>query len=106
MKTLMTLACVVCLGLAAAQVSSAADAEAGKELFAQCGVCHQVDTPEKKIGPSLMGLYKKEKMANGKKPTDENVLAIINDGGGGMPAYKDILTEEEKADMLAYLKTL
>lgn len=82
------------------------DAAKGKEVFEQCGVCHNADSTEKKMGPGLKGLFAKDKMANGKKPTDANVLAKINDGGNGMPAYKDLLSADEKADLLAYLKTL
>ena len=41
-----------------------------------------------------------------KKVTDANVLAVINAGGNGMPAYADMLNDEEKADVVAYLKTL
>ncbi len=84
----------------------AADAAKGKEVFEQCGVCHSADTDEKKMGPGLKGLFKKDKMSNGKAPTEANVKAKINEGGGGMPAYSDILTDTEKTDLLAYLKTL
>ncbi len=82
------------------------DAVKGKDTFEQCGVCHNVDTDEKKVGPSLKGLYKHDKLKNGKPVTDENVLAIINAGGNGMPSYKEILTDDEKANVIAYLKTL
>ena len=82
------------------------DAAKGKEVFEQCGVCHNADTDEKKIGPALKGLYKHEKLKNGKKVTDENVKAMINTGGNGMPAYADLLSEAEKANVIAYLKTL
>jgi mono/diheme cytochrome c family protein len=58
------------------------------------------------MGPGLKGLFKKEKMNNGKKPTEENVKAIINAGGNGMPPYEEMLTAEEKEHVLAYLKTL
>jgi mono/diheme cytochrome c family protein len=58
------------------------------------------------MGPSLKGLYKKEKLTNGKPVNDANVKAIINAGGNGMPAYEDLLTDEERANVLAYLKTL
>jgi mono/diheme cytochrome c family protein len=58
------------------------------------------------MGPSLKGLYKKAKMANGQKPTDANILSIINKGKGTMPAFADVLTAEEKDNVLAYLKTL
>lgn len=82
------------------------DAAKGKEVFEQCSVCHNADSDEKKMGPGLKGLMKKEKMANGKKPTEENVRAIINTGGNGMPAYEELLSADERNDLMAYLKTL
>jgi cytochrome c2 len=82
------------------------NAEKGKEVFEQCSVCHNADSSEKKMGPGLKGLFKKEKMVNGKKPTEENVKALINAGGNGMPGYEDLLTPEERDDLMAYLKTL
>ena len=91
-------------GLALAQKKG--DADKGKEVFDQCGVCHNATTDEKKMGPSLKGLYKKAKLANGQKPTDATVLAIINKGKGAMPAFEEVLSADEKADLLAYLKTL
>lgn len=95
--------------LAAGLVNAAdakGDAAKGKETFEQCSVCHNTDTDEKKIGPSLKGLYKHDKLKNGKKVTDESVKAMINAGGNGMPAYADLLSDAEKANVLAYLKTL
>ena len=85
---------------------AAGNAEKGKETFEQCSVCHNVDNDEKKMGPSLMGLYKHDKLKNGKKVTDANVKAVINAGGNGMPAYADMLSDEEKDNVIAYLKTL
>ena len=82
------------------------DPEKGKELFQQCGVCHNADSTEKKMGPGLKGLFSREKMNNGKKPTDATVREKIDEGGNGMPAYKEMLSEEEKDDLIAYLKTL
>ena len=57
-------------------------------------------------GPGLKGLYKRDKLKNGKKVTDAAVLAIINAGGNGMPSYADMLSDTERADVIAYLKTL
>jgi cytochrome c2 len=91
---------------APAPASPAGDAKKGEEVFEQCSVCHNHDSDEKKMGPGLKGLFKKEKMANGKKATEENVRAIINEGGNGMPGYEDLLTAEERNDLIAYLKTL
>jgi mono/diheme cytochrome c family protein len=82
------------------------DPAKGKETFEQCAICHNVDTDEKKMGPSLKGLFKHKTLASGKPVTDENVLAQINNGGNGMPAYSDMLSAEEKANVLAYLHTL
>lgn len=82
------------------------DAAKGKEVFEQCAVCHASDSTEKKVGPGLKGLFKRDKLSNDKKPTDANVRAKIDDGGNGMPSYKDMLSEQEKDDLIAYLKTL
>jgi|SRR2546423_12703412 cytochrome c len=82
------------------------DATKGKDVFEQCSVCHNVDTDEKKMGPSLKGLFKKSKLMNGKPVTEENVLDQINTGGNGMPAYADILSADDKANVIAYLKTI
>jgi len=82
------------------------DAAKGKVVFEQCAVCHSADTDEKKMGPGLKGLFKKDKLTSGKKPSDATVLAKINEGGNGMPPYKDTLSDAEKDDLIAYLKTL
>ncbi len=83
------------------------DATKGKDVFGdQCAVCHNADSNEKKMGPGLKGLFAKAKLNNGKKVTDDTVKAVINAGGNGMPSYADMLTDEEKANVIAYLKTL
>lgn len=91
-------------GLAFAQKPG--DAAKGKEVFEQCGVCHSADTVEKKMGPGLKGLYKRTKLTNGQKPSDVSILALINKGKGSMPAFADVLSADEKTNLLAYLKTL
>ena len=87
---------------------AAGDAAKGKTVFESnnCSGCHAADSTEQKMGPGLKGLYKKDKLANGKKPSDATVKAQIEAGGGGMPPYKDVLSDAEKTDLLAYLKTL
>jgi cytochrome c len=85
----------------------AGNAEKGKSVFEDnCAVCHNADSDEKKMGPGLKGLFKKEKLANGKKPTEANIKALINAGGGGMPSFSDSLSDEERDNVLAYLHTL
>jgi cytochrome c len=90
----------------AAEKKGAGDAAKGKEVFQQCSVCHNPDSTEKKMGPGLKGLFKADKMTNGKKPTEANVRAKVDEGGNGMPAYKEMLSDGEKNDLVAYLKTL
>src|SRR5947209_1745860 len=102
----------LCVGLliAGAGMASAAgkgDAAKGKEVASeQCSVCHNTDNDEKKMGPALKGLYKRAKLKNGKPVNDANVRAVINAGGNGMPQYQDMLSDEEKDNVIAYLKTL
>ncbi len=90
----------------AAAAAAAGDAAKGKELFEQCGVCHNADSEEKKMGPGLKGLYKRATLTNKKPVNDANVMEVLNNGGNGMPAYDSILSKEEKAHVLAYLHTL
>ncbi|HXJ43942.1 MAG TPA: cytochrome c [Bryobacteraceae bacterium] len=80
----------------------------GKQLFEKkCGTCHASTTDERRIGPSLKGL-KAGVMpdAIGKEATRENILKQINDGGGGMPVFRELLTKEEKDAIVAYVMTL
>jgi cytochrome c len=98
-------ALVVSAGSAFGQAKKG-DAEKGKAVFEQCSVCHSADTPEKKMGPSLQGLFKHKALASGKPVNDANVLDQINNGGNGMPAYADMLSADDKANVLAYLHTL
>ncbi len=102
-------ACCVALAAGSAALLGAApkgDAAKGKEVFGQCAVCHNADSTEKKIGPGLKGLFKHDKLMNGKKVTDATVREKIDEGGGGMPPYKETLSDTEKDDLIAYLKTL
>lgn len=102
----------ICLGMltAASSLMFAApkgDAAKGKEIAGeQCAVCHNTDSDEKKMGPALKGLYKRAKLKNGKPVTDANVRAVINAGGNGMPAYQDMMSDEEKDHVIAFLKTI
>jgi mono/diheme cytochrome c family protein len=77
--------------------------EQGKKVFEQCAVCHNAETAETKVGPSLKGLFQRKKLKNGKAVSDENVLTVINSGGGGMPPFANTLSAEEKDNLLAYL---
>src|SRR6202142_3722210 len=94
----LAIASVLLLGCVSASAQKKGDAAKGKEVFDQCSVCHNADSAEVKMGPGLKGLYKKAKLASGKPVNDANILGQINTGGNGMPAYKDILSDVEKAN--------
>jgi mono/diheme cytochrome c family protein len=98
---------VGCLAGSSVAWAQKGTADKGKEAFeGQCSVCHNADSTEKKIGPGLKGLFKHDKLVNGKPVNEANVRAKIDEGGNGMPGYKDILSDQERADLIAYLKTL
>lgn len=96
----------VAAGFATALMGAKGDAAKGKEVFEQCAICHNADSDEKKMGPGLKGLFKKDKLGDGKKLTEANVRTRIDDGGNGMPGYKELLDDQQKDDLIAYLKTL
>jgi cytochrome c len=105
MKT--SLIAVGAMGFLMAAQAFGADAAKGKSTFEDsCSVCHNADSTERKMGPGLKGLFKHDKLANGKAVNEGNVTGMINEGGNGMPPFADVLTKAEKDDIVAFLKTL
>jgi len=88
--------------------AAAGDATKGKSLFGDnCMVCHSPDSDTRLVGPGLKDLFKHDKLVNDQKPSDASVTALINVGSpNGMPPFADLLSAPDKADILAYLKTL
>lgn len=94
---------------AKAAPAAGGNAAKGKAIFdQQCGLCHDATTTDKKMGPGLKGLYKRQKLSTNGKPTnDANVTEKIQTGGNGMPPFtKDVLSDADRANVIAYLKTL
>lgn len=82
------------------------DLKRGERLFdARCADCHDAFSKEERIGPGLQGISK-GKLPDGRKATFELLLDIINTGPAEMTSFKDLLTEQEKADIAAYVLTL
>lgn len=105
LRTLAPLALIVFL-VGCAKAPSSGDPTRGQDLFQRgCAVCHNA-TAEKKIGPGLLGLYKKKTLPDGAPVNDTNVETWIRQGGGLMPGFKNALTPEQMRDLLAYLKGL
>jgi hypothetical protein len=82
-------------------------AEIGAELYMEkCGSCHYADKEEALFGPGLANLLKNETLpVSGRPATMENVRSQILAPFRSMPAFTDF-TEQELADLLAYLRTL
>jgi quinohemoprotein ethanol dehydrogenase len=79
-----------------AEAGGAPNAEAGKEVFAEeCSVCHGADGRGGNGGPDLTTQAK----AKEQKGAEEQVT----NGGGGMPAFKGLLSPEEIANVAAYV---
>ena len=106
LTTITTIALISLLLPTLSADSHGGDAEKGGALFeTKCSVCHFSDSNEKKIGPGLSGI-KEGKLPSGKDATEENIAKNLNEGGGGMPAFENLLTGEEKKHIIAFLKTL
>ncbi|MCL4403046.1 MAG: cytochrome c [Acidobacteria bacterium] len=106
--TKLHLVALALVALAAAAPARKADLAArGKQVFErQCAVCHHADSTGRKVGPGLKGLFKRPTLAHGRKVSEASVRAKIDDGGNGMPSYKEMLSDDEKNAVIAYLKTL
>ena len=80
---------------------AAGDAAAGKEVFlgtAGCSGCHTLADAAATgtIGPNLDAV----------KPSDDKVVSQVTTGGGGMPPFGDTLTEQQIADVAAYVSSV
>jgi mono/diheme cytochrome c family protein len=89
----------------------------GKALFESegCPACHNVDTPQDKTGPSLMGIGSEaaEGEIDGHPALAYLQQSIVDPGAvivqgfeNVMPSFKDKLTEAQIQDIVAYLLTL
>jgi len=84
----------------------AADPAAGKALFEKkCAICHATDSSERRIGPALKGV-KEGSLPSHKDSTHDAVLKQIENGGGGMPVFRELLTKDQKEDLVAYVLAL
>jgi alcohol dehydrogenase (cytochrome c) len=74
----------------------APNAEAGKEVFAEnCSTCHGATGHGGNGGPDLTTMPKAKEQAGAEEQ--------VTNGGGGMPAFKGTLSEEEIKNVAAYV---
>ncbi len=106
------------------------NADAGKKVFAKCAVCHGIGETKKPIGPNLNNVvgrtagtqpeflakgnagYSKAMIAAGAGGlvwTDDQILEYITDPKKKIPgnkmAFPGLPKEQDRADVLAYVKT-
>ena len=83
------------LPLAACGSGLTGDPTAGEAIYADsCASCHGADATGGS-GPSLIG-----------EVEEGEATDIITNGEGDMPAFGDSLTEQDIADVIAYLQSL
>jgi mono/diheme cytochrome c family protein len=81
--------------------------QAGHRVFvSHCASCHYANTEQGLNGPGLEGLFRKPYLPSGGIANDTRVTAVILRGRNMMPALGNTLTDQELADLLAYLHTL
>jgi mono/diheme cytochrome c family protein len=97
------LGAVLCAGRAKAATQEEQDA-AYTLYKVRCALCHYIDRPEVKFGPSLKDLFKQEKLINGKPVTEQNVAEWIAKGSENMPAFQYTLSQKEIQTVVSYIK--
>lgn len=84
-------------------------AATGAEIYSQrCALCHGAEG--KGDGPASAGLNPKPRNHTDgsymNHRTEEELLGVIREGKGAMPAWKAVLTEEEIQKVLKHVRTL
>jgi mono/diheme cytochrome c family protein len=79
----------------------------GRRLFDQsCAQCHRAYSPEAQNGPSLQGVFKKQTLPSGTPANDDRVRENILLGRAKMPGFRNLLSDDQVDDLIAYLHTL
>ena len=81
---------------------------AGRKLYDQhCDRCHEPYSSRDKKGRSLQGVFKKPFLSQSGMPAnDERVGEMILTGRNMMPAFGQVMSQQQVQDILAYLHTL
>ncbi len=101
---------------------AAGDAEAGKQVFRQCALCHTTEAGKNKVGPSLFGIvgrdsasietfnYSDAMKSFKQKWTAEELNVYLQDPRKVVPGTKMIFVgvkdDKQRQDVIEYLQTL
>jgi cytochrome c len=105
-STLMAIVTIAAQAVTADRNKPARITSVGKRVFQHCSGCHSAETSEKKVGPSLKGLFRRRELLNGTPANEPTIRLKIKDGGGGMPPYDQVLSAKELDQLIEYLKSL
>lgn len=79
----------------------------GRALYdLRCAGCHEPYRKKELNGPTMVGVFKKPFLPSGMRASDERVGDIVMMGKPKMPAFGNVLTQDELRDLLAYMHTL
>jgi mono/diheme cytochrome c family protein len=79
----------------------------GRQVFvSRCSSCHSADTEKGMNGPGLEGLFRKPYLHSGMAANDGQVTSVIVHGRNMMPALGNTLSDQQLAELMAYLHTL
>ncbi|WP_253189197.1 cytochrome c family protein [Brevundimonas sp. LM2] len=97
------------------------DATAGQRVFAQCRTCHAVEAGVNRVGPSLHAIvgrtagsiadynYSAANKASGKVWNEQTLFEYLEDPRAYIPgtkmSYVGLKNPQQRADVIAYLKT-
>lgn len=81
---------------------------AGRRIYdADCDRCHEPYSSRGRQGPSMKHLFKRQYLPmSGMPANDERVTEVIQLGRNKMPAFGQVLNQQQIDDLLAYLHTL
>jgi mono/diheme cytochrome c family protein len=80
----------------------------GRKLYDDyCDRCHEPYSSRGKKGPSMKGVFKKQYLSiSGLPANDERMTDIVKNGRAKMEGFRQVMTDRQIQDLLAYLHTL
>ena len=87
----------------AASMPAAGGSVDGAQLFGQyCAACHA----DGKSAPSLAGVFARRELPSGTPANDARVKETIKQGRAMMPAFANVLSDDQVDAIVAYLHTI
>ncbi len=80
----------------------------GRKLYDNyCDRCHEPYSSRGKKGPGLKGVFKQQYLSlSGLPANDERMIDIIKNGRAKMEGFRQVMTDQQVQDLIAYLHTL